>query len=74
MSERYSRLFSLPTNLYAIGSPAIIVAGALLKDNQTGKVLAQLKIQNITTNPIKAVTVATSTSFGIEYTATTVEA
>lgn len=54
MSERYSKLFALPENLYANGSPAVIAAGALLKDNQTGKVLAQLKLRNIGTKSIKA--------------------
>ena len=43
MSERYSKLSALPENLYSTGAPVIIAAGALLKDNQTGKVLAQLK-------------------------------
>ena len=57
MSERYSRLFSLPENLYAEGAPVIIAAGALLKDNQTGNVLAQLKLQNIENQTIKAATV-----------------
>ena len=57
MSERYSRLFSLPENLYSVGAPVVIMAGALLKDNQTGKVLAQLKIQNIQDKTIKALTV-----------------
>lgn len=57
MSERYTRLFSLPENLYAEGSPVIIAAGSLLKDNQTGKVLAQLKLRNIAQKTIKAVTV-----------------
>lgn len=54
MSERYSKLFALPENLYAAGSPVIIAAGALLKDNQTGKVIAQLKMRNISQKPIKA--------------------
>lgn len=54
MSERYSRLFSLPANLYAEGAPVIVAAGALLKDNQTGKVLAQLKLQSATGKIIKA--------------------
>lgn len=58
MAERYSKLFSLPENLYAQGSPVVIAAGALLKDNVTGNVLAQLKIQNISNKPIKAVKVA----------------
>ena len=47
MAERYNKLYSLPGNLYAAGSPVIICAGALLKDNQSGNVLAQLKFRNI---------------------------
>lgn len=47
MSERYSRLFTLPENLYAVGSPVVIAAGTLLKDNQTGKIVAQLKLRSI---------------------------
>lgn len=58
MSERYSRLFSLSENLYASGSPVVIAAGALLKDNQTGKVIAQLKLRNIGNKAIKAATVS----------------
>lgn len=57
MSERYSKLFSLPENLYTEGSPVIIAAGALLKDNQTGRVIAQLKLRNISSKAIKAATV-----------------
>ena len=58
MSERYSRLFFLSENLYAAGSPVVIAAGALLKDNQTGKVIAQLKLRSIHSKVIKAVTVS----------------
>ena len=58
MSERYSRLFTLPENLYTAGSPVVIAAGALLKDNQTGKVIAQLKMRNISPKPIKAAKVS----------------
>lgn len=47
MAERFTRIYTLPTNLYADDAPVIIAAGALLKDNQTGNRLAQLKIQNI---------------------------
>lgn len=47
MAERYNKLYTLPGNLYAAGSPVVICAGALLKDNQTGKVLCQLKFRNI---------------------------
>ncbi len=55
MAERYSRLFSLPENLYQGGSPVIIAAGALLKDNQTGRVLAQLKFRSISDEIISAI-------------------
>lgn len=58
MSERYSKVFSLPENLYAEGAPVVIAAGALLKDNQTGRVVAQLKLRNISPKTIKAVTVS----------------
>lgn len=57
MAERYAKLFALPENLYSVGSPVVIAAGALLKDNQTGNVLAQLKLQNIGNQTIKAATV-----------------
>ena len=57
MSERYSRLFSLPENLYAEGAPVVIAAGVLLKDNQTGQVIAQLKLRNISDCVVNAVKV-----------------
>lgn len=57
MNERYSKLFALPENLYSAGAPVIIVAGALQKDHQTGKVFVQLKIRNIQDKTIKAATV-----------------
>ena len=57
MSERYTKLFSLPEKLYAETSPVVIAAGALLKDNATGKVLAQIKFRNITGKTIKALRV-----------------
>lgn len=58
MSERYIRLFNLTENLYSMGAPVLIAAGALLKDNQTGGILAQLKLKNIGTKTIKAAKVA----------------
>lgn len=58
MNERYTRLFSLANDLYAEGSPAVISAGALLKDNQTGRALVQLKIKNIDGKAIKAAKVS----------------
>ena len=57
MSERYTKLFALPENMYAEGAPVVVSAGNLLKDNQTGKVLAQLKIKNISPKAIKAASV-----------------
>lgn len=57
MSERYTKLFTLSGNLYSDNAPVIIAAGALLKDNQTGKVLAQLKLKNITPKTIRALKV-----------------
>lgn len=57
MSERYTKLFALPENLYSVGAPVVIAAGALQKDNQAGKVFAQLKIRNIQDKAIKAATV-----------------
>lgn len=47
MSERYTKLFSLPENLYEKDCPVMICAGALSKDNQTDKVFVQLRFQNI---------------------------
>lgn len=57
MGEAYTRLYSLPERLYTKGAPTVIAAGALLKDNRTGNILVQLKIQNICNKKIKAVTV-----------------
>ena len=57
MSERFSRIYSLPQNLYIQGSPIIIKAGALLKDNNSNSLIAQLKFQNITNEIIKLVKV-----------------
>ena len=58
MSERYTRVFELHKNLYAENAPVVISAGALLKDNQTGKILAQLKFRNITDKKIKALKIS----------------
>lgn len=57
MSDRYTRLFTLPANLYAEGAPLLIAAGALLKDNRTGKLIAQLKFRSVSEKDILAVKV-----------------
>lgn len=54
MAERFEKLFILPSDLYSEGSPIIISAGALLKDTETGKVIAQIKYHSISSTPIKA--------------------
>ncbi len=59
MAERYTRLFSLPeTDLYETDAPLLLCTGALLKDTQTGRMIAQLKFRNIGTKPIVAVKVS----------------
>ena len=50
---KYEKIFSLEENLYAEGSPLIIKAGALLKDNDTSWLIAQLKLSNISNNVLK---------------------
>ena len=55
MAERYTRLFTLAEDLYTPGAPLVIAAGALLKDTQTGQVLAQLKLRSISDAIITAV-------------------
>ena len=57
MGETYVRLYSLPERLYTMGAPVVVAAGALLKDNRNGNIIVQLKIQNICSKTIKAVTV-----------------
>ena len=67
MGERYTRIFTLPQGrLYQTGAPVLLLAGALLKDTQTGRVLAQLKFQSIDNRSIKAMKVALAAfdSFG----------
>ena len=56
MAERFIKLQSFPENLYTDMAPAVIVAGNLLKDSQLGRVLAQLKIQNIDKRTITEMT------------------
>lgn len=57
MPDRYTRLFSLPDNLYHDGAPLLIKAGALLRDNVKGGVVAQLKLKSLSEKTIKAITV-----------------
>lgn len=57
MAERYTRVYTQQGQFYCPGAPVIIEAGALLKDNQTGKIIAQLKFKNISPNRLRALTV-----------------
>ena len=43
MGERYTRLFSLPEQLYIENAPVIISAGALLKDNKTDNINGEVQ-------------------------------
>ena len=54
---RYENVSRLPNNLYTQDSPLLIAAGALLKDNQTGNILAQIKFRSLSNKEIKAIKV-----------------
>lgn len=54
MSERYSTVFSLSSHFYLEGSPVLIEAGAIRKDEQTNNLLVQLKLRNISSKTIIA--------------------
>lgn len=58
MSDRFTKIYNLPSNLYCEGAPVIIRAGALHIDNLSGKVAAQLKMQSISPKAIKTVTIS----------------
>lgn len=58
MSERYTKLFTLPARQYSQGAPFIVAAGALHKDNLTETIVAQIKFESISTQIIKAVSVS----------------
>lgn len=55
MSERYISLFTGDKDLYIDNAPVIIKACALLKDTVTGRMTAQLKIQNVSGKTISYV-------------------
>ena len=57
MSERFTRVFSLGENLYQQGSPIVLEAGDIVKENSTGKVWARLKLRNIANRMIRAIQV-----------------
>ena len=52
MTGRLNNVYSLPSNIYSKGCPIVISAGALYTDAESGKVLAQLKLKNISDKTI----------------------
>lgn len=58
MSERYIKVFSTEEKLHTENAPLLILAGALLKDTENGKMIAQLKFQNISGKGLSYVKVA----------------
>ena len=54
MEKRFQELYRLEPKLYIEGSPVVLEAGALLKDNKINKVLVQLKIRNLAEKRITA--------------------
>ena len=58
MTNRFERLYQLPENQYIKDSPIILAAGVLLKDTETGSIIAQLKFQSVSVKLIKAVKVS----------------
>lgn len=59
--ERYTILSKETTALYLPGSPVMILAQALLKDNANDHVLAQIKYKSLSDKPICALTVSVGT-------------
>lgn len=57
MNSRYEVLSNKKAVLYAEGSPVILCAKALTKDNTTGKVLAQIRFRNIQNESVTRLTV-----------------
>lgn len=57
MSERFTRIFEGEQDLYIKGSPVLIKAHVLLRDNMTGSAVAQLKYQNTVAKTIKYIKV-----------------
>lgn len=57
MTERYTRVFAQQGRFYCSGAPVVIEARALLKDNQNGRIVAQIKFKSISPKAIRALTV-----------------
>lgn len=58
MNEQYAQIDVDRQRRYVVGAPIIWEAWALLKDNATGEVFAQLKFKSISDKSIKAITIS----------------
>ncbi len=56
--DRFTKLFQLAGEEHVPECPADIAAGALLQDNESGRLLARLKFKNLSTLTIEDMTVA----------------
>ena len=54
MKERYTQLSKDTSIRYSVGCPVIIEASALLKDHQINRVLAQIKLKNLSDKTLSA--------------------
>ena len=54
MAGRFQELFRLAPNQYYKGSPVVIEAGAIQKDTVDGRILAQIKIRNLSEKTVNA--------------------
>lgn len=58
MSERYQKVFTGAEDLYVENAPIVIRASALLKDTETGKMIAQIKMKNVSGKTISYVKIS----------------
>lgn len=58
MNSRYSRIYTLSTNLYIVGAPVILCAGVLLQDHVKNRIVAQLKFKNISEREIDVLVIS----------------
>ena len=61
MPERFQKLFSLNNIQYEETSPILLMAGNLLRDTVSGKIIIQLKFRNISSKTVSAVKVMITT-------------
>ena len=61
MSDRYSRIYTLPDGLHIKDAPISIVSGKLLYDNEQKRKIVVLKLKNLTDISIQSVDVIIKT-------------